>query len=187
MAATSGRNAQGRRAVRARRAREGGRHGLNQAPGGGEGRSDGSGSIRCTNEALSIERGDPVAMAARSDAATPSRRRVPVTDPADEPTTTAAVLGSHPNSRWSAASTPAWYACPTTPPAPSTNPTLALDGAPRVQATPGSDPYLALCIDSPHASRVIERSAPAPSAVPTGGQGCGDRSLSTRLDIGSKA
>ena len=124
MAATSGRKLHGRRAIRAKRATDGGRQGLSQSPGGGERRSDWSDRMRSSSDAPSKERGDPVAIAARSDAGTPRRTSVPVIEPADDPTMMSADLGSHPSSASSADSTPAWYACPTTPPAPSTKPTL---------------------------------------------------------------
>lgn len=63
------------------------------------------------------------ARASRSAAESPARSEVPVIDPADVPTTTAARRGSQPVASSTAARTPAWKAPPATPPAPSTRPT----------------------------------------------------------------
>src|SRR5581483_3883461 len=60
--------------------------------------------------------------------ATPARSSDPVTAPIDVPTMTAASRASHPASA-RAASTPAWKACPTGPPAPRTSPTRWLGSA----------------------------------------------------------
>ena len=62
-------------------------------------------------------------------AETPSRSSVPVIDPAEVPTIMSAVRASKPKSFCSTASTPEWYACPTTPPPPSTRPTRVTDRA----------------------------------------------------------
>src|SRR5262249_32639107 len=55
----------------------------------------------------------------------PARNAAPAIDPADVPTITSASRASHSAASASAASAPAWYAPPTTPPAPKTRPTEA--------------------------------------------------------------
>ena len=79
-------------------------------------------------------------MAARSGAPTPSRSIVPVIDPADVPTTMSAERGSHPVDSCRADRTPAWYACPTTPPAPSTSPTSVMLSSPHSLVPDGPSP-----------------------------------------------
>ncbi len=73
----------------------------------------------------SRERGSPRARAARSCAERPARRKAPVSEPAEVPTTSVAARGSNPVASARAERTPAWKAPPTTPPAPSTSPTRA--------------------------------------------------------------
>src|SRR2546421_1313801 len=54
----------------------------------------------------------------------PAATIVPITEPADVPTTTSALPGSHPVSSTSAYSAPVSHAPPVTPPAPRTRPTF---------------------------------------------------------------
>ncbi len=67
-----------------------------------------SGMTAFIRRSPSGETGHPKAGAARSDAGTPRRSNVAVTEPADDPTTIFADRGSHPCTRSRAESAPAW-------------------------------------------------------------------------------
>ena len=66
----------------------------------------------------------PSARASMSCAPNPARKVAPASEPADVPTMTSAVRGSHPIDFCSAARTPEWNAPPATPPAPKTSATV---------------------------------------------------------------
>ena len=81
--------------------------------------------VRPTIAAASSEIGSPMLRAARSSGGNPARNVAATAEPADVPTRRSASRASKPASA-SAVSTPAWYAAPAMPPAPSTTPTVGI-------------------------------------------------------------
>jgi hypothetical protein len=109
MPAASGRNCKGRLIARCSMCGPGSRSGRRSTLSGRKGASSGTAvsATRCIT-VLSSDSGAFTVQAARSSAETPRRRRVPVMEPAEVPTTTSAVRASKPKSCSSTARTAEW-------------------------------------------------------------------------------